>query len=286
MTPGQHDTFSIVDEHGSFSPLQIEYLLRGLNPARIAKLKGSNASYLTQEDVRAHAIRLFGFGGWDCRTLEVALVFEEQNEQSKWSCAYRVTQEVTVRDGDGRNVARYSETAVGGVMGPMPSRSDAHDFAVKNASSQAMKRCFINLGDQFGLGLYDKGSTARIVKGTIVGVDATEVDDEPSPDNALPEPVQTLDSEPVSEITQKVTEAAAQKHVEDDEQFAAALNEVRVAAVIPDSTIRLAALAGIVSRYPAPLLGRMTNVKGHDVSLKALIDRSSAGEFVPEEAKA
>lgn len=277
-------------QHGTFNPLQIEYLLRPLNPARIARLKDrGQASYLTQEDVRAHAIRLFGFGGYDCRTLEATVVYETETGGS-WMVGYRVTMEVTVRDQDGRTVATYSETSIGEPMGPMRSRGDAHDFAVKTASSAAMKRCFINLGDQFGLGLYDKGSTARIVKGTIVGVDVVEVDDDPSPDNALPEPVQSLDTanSEAAAVAEKVTAAAAEQRITDDEQFAALLSEVRVAAVVPDSSVRLMTLAQIKERYPVVLLGRMTNVKGSDVSLSVLIDRASAGEFVPapEEAKA
>jgi hypothetical protein len=271
------------EQHGSFNLQQVERLLAPLNPARIARLKDrGQASYLTQEDVRAHAIRLFGFGGYDCRTVEATVVYETEIGGS-WMVGYRVTMEVTVRDPEGRTVATYSETSVGEPMGPMRSRGDAHDFAVKTASSAAMKRCFINLGDQFGLGLYDKGSTARIVKGTLVGGPEVEVlDDEPSPDNALPEPVQTLDT-PVSPVTEKVLAAAAEQKVADDTQFAEALNEIRVAAVVPDSATRLMALAQIKGRYPDPLFLRMTNVKGSDVSLATLVDRASAGEFVPAE---
>jgi hypothetical protein len=41
-------------------------------------------------------------------------------------------------------------------------------MAIKTAESQAFKRAAINLGDQFGLGLYNGGSTASTVKDTLV----------------------------------------------------------------------------------------------------------------------
>ena len=43
-----------------------------------------------------------------------------------------------------------------------------HDNAVKTAASDALKRCAINLGTQFGLSLYDDGRTTDVVKGTLV----------------------------------------------------------------------------------------------------------------------
>lgn len=155
----------------TLNPVQIERLLAPLNPARVEKKKqgGALLSHLSQQDVRAHLIRMFGYGGFSLTTDEAVVIYEEQKPDGKWMVGYRVTMTLAIRDADGFSVATYSESACGEPMGPMASRGDAHDFAVKTASSQAMKRCAINLGDQFGLGLYDKGSTAPIVKATLVG---------------------------------------------------------------------------------------------------------------------
>jgi hypothetical protein len=52
-----------------------------------------------------------------------------------------------------------------------------HDNAVKTAASDALKRCAINLGTQFGLSLYDDGSLADVVRNTIApppGVEGSE----------------------------------------------------------------------------------------------------------------
>ena len=54
-------------------------------------------------------------------------------------------------------------------------RGDAHDMAIKTAETQALKRAAINLGDQFGLSLYKKGSTGPLVR-KIVGFVPAEQD--------------------------------------------------------------------------------------------------------------
>jgi hypothetical protein len=41
-------------------------------------------------------------------------------------------------------------------------------MAIKTAESDAFKRAAINLGDQFGLSLYNNGSTQPVVKQTLV----------------------------------------------------------------------------------------------------------------------
>ena len=154
------DTVNISASRGRLTEVQRKVLLQGIDTNRIARRRqgkgnsGPLLSYLEQADVRAHADRVFGFGGWDAETLDVTMCFEEQAGDGKWNVGYRVTMQVTVYDPEGLPVCRYSETAVGTPMGPMADRGDAHDMAVKTAASDAMKHYFINLGDQFGLSLY------------------------------------------------------------------------------------------------------------------------------------
>jgi recombination DNA repair RAD52 pathway protein len=153
---------------GTFTGQQVDLLLRPLNPSRVEQRKqaGMTLSYISQADMRAHAIRLFGFGGFDIETLDTRLMFEDQNEQKRWNVGYLVTVQVTIRNPDGEQVCRYSESAVG--QSTQPQRGEAHDMALKSATSDAMKRCFINIGDQGGLGLYNNGSTAPFIKDTII----------------------------------------------------------------------------------------------------------------------
>jgi len=152
---------------------QTEQLLKGVNPSRVKILDG--LSHMEAFDIRAHLIRIFGFANWDTRITETVLIYEDFGKNSRGrdsvNVAYRVGIELTVRDEDGNKLARYGDVATGESRGmPVTKRGDAHDMAMKTASSQALKRCAINLGDQFGLSLYNQGSTQPFVRGTLVAV--------------------------------------------------------------------------------------------------------------------
>lgn len=151
------------------SSKQQEILLKGINANRIAKRQGGGGrslSYLEAWDVKAHLIRIFGFLNWSAEVLSADLVFEEKNEKGQWNVGYKVILQLSV------NGARYTEGAVGSAS--LPQRGEAHDMAIKTAESDALKRAAINLGDQFGLSLYNNGGVAPVVKETLVGNDGTE----------------------------------------------------------------------------------------------------------------
>lgn len=59
-------------------------------------------------------------------------------------------------------------------MANLPDPGEAHDMAVKTAESDAFKRAAINLGDNFGLSLYNNGSVAPVVRATIAEGGADE----------------------------------------------------------------------------------------------------------------
>ncbi len=150
-------------------------LLRPLNSGRIARRKQGNSgpalSYLEAWDVKAHLTRIFGFGGWSSEVIESSLVFEEKGDRN-WDVSWKVALRLTVHgirpdDGD----ATYTEAAVGSAH--LPQRGEAHDMAIKTAESDALKRCAINLGTQFGLSLYDNGATRDVV-GRTLDVEAAE----------------------------------------------------------------------------------------------------------------
>lgn len=166
-----------------FSAEQIAVLRSPLHPSRVANrnVSGQQQSYLQSWDVRAHLIRLFGFGNFDILTHSCDLMFQrdvEVGQQKKpgWEVAYRAHVELRVRgpvgiDGFSTDCS-YSEFAVGSATGAV-GLADLHDNAAKSAVSDAMKRCAINLGTQFGLSLYDNGRTSDVVK-KIVGEDPPE----------------------------------------------------------------------------------------------------------------
>ena len=149
-----------------FNPRQQEILLKGLNPQRISQRKGGGGrslSYLEAWDVKAHLIRVFGFGGFSSDVLSAELMFEDQ-VGNNWNVGYKVILRLTI--GQDRFIT-YTEAAVGSAS--LPQRGEAHDMAVKTAESDALKRAAINLGDQFGLSLYNNGSTAPVVNQTLAG---------------------------------------------------------------------------------------------------------------------
>jgi recombination DNA repair RAD52 pathway protein len=169
----------------SLTEKQFETLRRPLNRTRVAHRSqgGKQLSYLESWDVRAHLIRVFGYGGFDIETLEQNWIGTREYQSSgdtpkpmvevSWMAKIRLT----IRDVEGNRLCRYTETAVGSTSGPASMIGEHHDNAVKTAASDALKRCAINLGTQFGLSLYDAGSLADVVRNTIApppGVEAAE----------------------------------------------------------------------------------------------------------------
>ena len=142
---------------------QYEQLLKPLNAARVAQRgqAGRQLSYLEAWDVKAHLIRIFGFGGWSADVLESALAFEEKNEKGQWNVGYKVMLRLLIPALD----CTYTEAAVGSAT--LPQRGEAHDMAIKTAESDALKRAAINLGTQFGLSLYNNGSIRDVVVQTL-----------------------------------------------------------------------------------------------------------------------
>lgn len=170
----------------SLTAQQVDYLLRPINRARVLR-DDKGHSHLSQQDVRAHLTRIFGFGGWsseilDLRPVEVLPTKTkprgEQPGKDAWAVTYLCRMRLTIRDPEGQVIASFDDVG-SGTSPNLPSKGDAHDFASKVAVSIALKRCATNLGDGFGLSLYNKGQTDALVVGTLVrpGAESAEVDD-------------------------------------------------------------------------------------------------------------
>ncbi len=138
---------------------QVKTLLAPINPSRVQNLKGQ--SHLEAWDVRRWLNRVFGFGGWSDETLELVCVAEREINPGRWTVIYRAQVRLTVKTTDGRTLTAYDDAAMGDSRN-QPSLGDAHDMAMKTALSQALKRCAHNLGDAFGLSLYNDGSRQAV----------------------------------------------------------------------------------------------------------------------------
>lgn len=171
---------------GSLTPQQFDTLRKPLNTTRIAHRSqgGKQLSYLESWDVRAHLIRVFGYTNFNIEVLDYAYVGSREyvgNDKDMVEVIYSSRVRLSIRDANGYPLCTYVEVAVGSASGPQTMLGEHHDNAVKTAASDALKRCAINLGTQFGLSLYDDGSTRDVVKGTLVkpeGYVEPEVTDE------------------------------------------------------------------------------------------------------------
>lgn len=165
---------------GAFNAKQVEQLLRPVHPGRVAK-DGKGHPHLSQQDVTAHLIRVFGFGNFDTEVLAAECIFEhnrpktEGGVSNRWDVGYRALVRLTVRNPDGELVCRYENGSTATAQNQ--ALGDGHDLAYKSAISLAMKRCAINLGDQFGLSLYNKGQLEALVIATMVKPEPEETDE-------------------------------------------------------------------------------------------------------------
>lgn len=234
----------------SLTDYQLKTLLAPVNPKRVGQVRGM--AHMEAWDIRRQLIRVFGFGGYSIDTLSLDLVAEretKQGERSRWTIVYRAQVRLTVYGDDGQELSHWEDGAAGDSVN-QPSLGDAHDMAMKTALSQAMKRCATNLGDQFGLSLYNNGSPAPVVQWSAAHppkeedsaqtppLDADpQVQPEPSPSvpAAAPEPSQPSAAGPAAAKPAKP--AAPQEDADRDaakEEMLAAARAVDFETGLPD----------------------------------------------------
>lgn len=139
--------------HNGFTPEQVSRLKAMLSPDRVKKRQ--DFSYITAWDATQTANDIFGFGLWDRETLDMRKIQEEVDASNKHRVGYTCRVRITVRAGD--SVVFRDGTGAG--QGINKDLFQAHELAVKEAESDAMKRALSQFGNQFGLALYDKEQT-------------------------------------------------------------------------------------------------------------------------------
>lgn len=184
------------------SQAQVDKLLEGINPKRVSK-DPKGFSYVEAYELRAMMNRVFGLARWSEEVTDQQMIFEtneirkkDSREWMAWSVCYRSIVKVTICAPDGTVLAVYTEGATGASQN-QPTRSDAHDNALKTSESQAFKRAVANIGDAFGLSLWNKGSLNPIVFKTLHYPfggerEQTDVDShvtDVAPEDAAPDPV-------------------------------------------------------------------------------------------------
>jgi hypothetical protein len=150
---------------------QVDELVKSINPEYVDSKQ--KLTYLAQHQARAEMNRIFGYANWDLHTDQVTPLYEEQRETGtgqgkamRWIVGYRAQVTVNIRDLWGMPLASYTGVHAE-ENAPQPNRGEAHALALTSVDSYALRRALINLGDRFGLGLYDGGKVDAHGKYTI-----------------------------------------------------------------------------------------------------------------------
>lgn len=178
---------------------QLERLRQAIDPGFVEKKQ--SLSYMAQHEVRAELTRIFGYGNWDTQVESMEFLWEyevrpgeghpdypkEKNGTEKaggkiyYRACYKAAVRLNIRDYWGNEVCSFVEFHAE-ANSVLPDRGEAHAMAITSVESYALRRAAIGLGDRFGLGLYDKGSTQALVRN---GLQFVDVD---SPHYKAPDP--------------------------------------------------------------------------------------------------
>jgi DNA recombination protein Rad52 len=163
--PTQTNMEALAAPHGAgFSAQQKTALAAPLNADNVKERDqaGRTLSYLEGWKAVEEANRIFGFDGWDRQTVDLKLVAEHPrkigrapNQRDGFGVSYIAKVQVVVRAG--ATYVTREGTGVG--HGIDADCGLAHESAIKEAETDAMKRALMTFGNQFGLALYDKAKT-------------------------------------------------------------------------------------------------------------------------------
>ena len=155
----------------TLTPQQYAALLEPLPQAYVStrSISGRRLSYVEAWHVKRTLTRIFGFGGWSSEVISCEHAFTRDvaigsDGKSGFQVGYKSVVRLSVSAGGG--TVSHTEAAVG--FASLTDLGEAHDMACKTSESDALKRCAINLGDQFGLSLYNNGGLSPVVCSTLV----------------------------------------------------------------------------------------------------------------------
>jgi hypothetical protein len=147
--------------------MQVQRLMRGIDPNHVDKKQ--RLSYMAQYEVRAELTRIFGVSGWDSQVEKMDLLWEDsytKDGKEYFRVCYQASVRLTIRDYWGNVLCSFVEEHAEANSG-LPDRGEAYAMAITSVESYALRRAAIGLGDRLGLGLYNNGETAPLVKGTL-----------------------------------------------------------------------------------------------------------------------
>ncbi|MFZ0408040.1 MAG: RAD52 family DNA repair protein [Cyanobium sp.] len=144
----------------TFSAEQIQSLSAPLDRGKVRQREQGRAkvSYLEGWQVIAEANRIFGFDGWQRETIQTRCVSQAEraigrDNRPGWGVTYTSRVRITVGGTAQTPVIREGSGAGHGIDVDL---GQAHESALKEAETDAMKRALMTFGNPFGLALYDK----------------------------------------------------------------------------------------------------------------------------------
>ena len=188
---------------------------------------GRSLSYIEGWHAIAEANRIFGFDGWTRETVDTRCVAERarkigQAGRDGWGVTYiakvRVTALGVVREGTGTGHGIDADLGA------------AHESAIKEAETDAMKRALMTFGNPFGLALYDKKqeNVADAPKLSVASLDEYEAPGEPDPFPGDPGPrksAHSLRKDQPERWSEIVTALRSCVNVEDMRDYAEAVRD-------------------------------------------------------------
>jgi hypothetical protein len=145
---------------GGFAAEQIAALAAPLDRSRISTREQGRGKvpYLQGWVVIAEANRIFGFDGWQRQTLFSRCAAQAERSIGRdhkpgWGVTYIARVRITVHAGAHGPLIREGTGAGHGIDTDLGL---AHESAIKEAETDAMKRALVTFGNPFGLALYDK----------------------------------------------------------------------------------------------------------------------------------
>jgi hypothetical protein len=147
-------------QSSGFSPEQLAALAAPLDRANVRQREQGRGkvAYVEGWFAVAEANRIFGFDGWQRQTIAVRCVAQAERpigreQKPGWGVTYTARVRVTVIAGGLPPLIREGSGAGHGIDVDL---GQAHESALKEAETDAMKRALMTFGNPFGLALYDK----------------------------------------------------------------------------------------------------------------------------------
>ncbi len=152
-------------QSSGFSPEQLAALAAPLDRANVRQREQGRGkvAYVEGWVAIAEANRIFGFDGWQRQTIAMRCVAQSErtigargtsrDQKPGWGVTYTARVRVTVNAVGLPPLIREGSGAGHGIDVDL---GQAHESALKEAETDAMKRALMTFGNPFGLALYDK----------------------------------------------------------------------------------------------------------------------------------